>query len=125
MLIFAGEKRKLMRNTKIVALWLMLCLPMLAEAQKVVDVHGKGTYVVGENDNITLTEAKLRCLEWAKTDAIEKAFGKSITSNIIDTNVSSSGAEGTVESSFFWMNTEAMSRGDWLGDTRDPEITVA
>ena len=124
MLIFAGEKRKLMRNTKIVALWLMLSLPLLAGAQKVVDVHGKGTYVVGENDNITLTEAKLRCLEWAKTDAIEKAFGKSITSNIIDTNVSSSGAEGTVESSFFWMNTEAMSRGDWLGDTRDPEITV-
>ena len=124
MLIFAGEKGKLMRNTKKVTLLLLLCLPLAAGAQKVVDVHGKGTYVVGENDNITLTEAKLRCLEWAKTDAIEQAFGKSISSNIVDTNISSSGTEGMVESSFFWMNTEAMSRGDWLGDTRDPEITV-
>ena len=105
-------------------LMLMLCVPLTGVAQKVVDVHGKGTYVVGENENITLTEAKLRCIEWAKTDAIEQAFGKSISSNIIDTNVSSTGAEGTVESSYFWMNTEAMSRGDWLGDSQDPVITV-
>ena len=105
-------------------LLLLVFLPFTAVAQKVVDVHGKGTYVVGENENITLTEAKLRCIEWAKTDAIESAFGKSISSNIIDTNISSTNAEGTVESSYFWMNTEAMSRGDWLGDTKEPVITV-
>ncbi|MCR5139078.1 MAG: DUF4384 domain-containing protein [Bacteroidaceae bacterium] len=113
-----------MRDTRKMLLLAMALLAAQANAQKVVEVHGKGTYVVGENDNITLTEAKLRCIEWAKTDAIEQAFGKSITSNIIDTNMSSTGAEGTVESSYFWMNTEAMSRGDWLGDTREPEINV-
>ena len=113
-----------MRDTRKMLLFAVALLAAQANAQKVVEVHGKGTYVVGEYDNITLTEAKLRCIEWAKTDAIEQAFGKSITSNIIDTNMSSTGAEGTVESSYFWMNTEAMSRGDWLGDTREPEINV-
>ena len=33
-------------------------------------------------------------------------------------------AEGAEESSFFWENTVAMAKGDWLGDTRDPEISV-
>ena len=115
-----------MNNLMKTMLWLALFLSasIASLAQKTVDVHGKATYVVGEHDNITLGEAKLRCIEWAKTDAIEQAFGKRISSNIVDTNISSTGTEGTVESSYFWMSTEAMSLADWLGDTRDPEISV-
>ena len=113
-----------MKNIMKTMLWIFLCLPLAATAQQTVEVHGKATYVVGESDNITLSEAKLRCIEWAKTDAIEQAFGKRISSNIVDTNISSVGSEGTVESSYFWMSTEAMSLADWLGDTRDPEISV-
>ena len=44
-----------MKNATRTLLMLMLCVPFTAVAQKVVNVHGKGTYVVGENENITLT----------------------------------------------------------------------
>jgi hypothetical protein len=90
-------------------------------AQKTVKVHGEYSYEVGENDNITFREAKRKCLELAKAEAIKAEFGELITSDVIDSNVETNG-EAT--SSFFWENTVAMAKGDWLGDTQPAEFTV-
>ena len=90
-------------------------------AQKTVDVHGSYFYEISDNDNITLREAKLKCLELAKADAIKAEFGELITSDVIDTNAETNGETTT---SFFWENTVAMAKGDWLGDTKEPQINI-
>ncbi len=91
------------------------------QAQRVEEVTGKYTYVVTENDDITLREAKRKCLELAKAAAIKAQFGELITSDVIDSNVETNGEES---SSYFWENTVAMARGEWLGDTEKPTIDV-
>ena len=48
-------------------------LPMTSWAQKEAEVHGVYTFVVGENDDITLSEAKHRCIALAKAEAIRNA----------------------------------------------------
>jgi len=114
-----------MTNYSYVAFLILLCLTTQSVfGQKVANVTAKYTYVVGENDNVTLREARQRCVELAKAEAIKNEFGQLITSDVIDTNVAQIGTEGTQESTFFWENTVAMAKGDWLGDTREPEITV-
>ena len=98
-----------------------VCVPLSVHAQKTVEVHGEYTYEVGENDNITFREAKRKCLELARAEAIKAEFGELITSDVIDSNVETNG-EAT--SSFFWENTVAMAKGDWLGDTKPAELNI-
>lgn len=93
-----------------------------ARAQKVLEVQGSFTYAVGENDNITLREAKRKCVELAKAEAIKAAFGEMITSDVIDTNAET---DGEASSSYYWENTVAMARGDWLEDIEAPKIKIA
>lgn len=111
-----------MMNKVLLLLLAIMCLPMVGMAQKTATVNGKYTYEVGENDNITLREAKRKCIELAKAAAIKAEFGELITSDVIDSNIETNG-EAT--SSYFWENTVAMAKGDWLGDTRDPEIQIS
>ncbi len=105
---------------------LLFCLCFLVlpgtGAQKVVEVHGTYTYAVGENDNITLREAKRKCVELAKAEAIKAAFGELITSDVIDSNTEMNGESS---SSYFWENTVAMAKGDWLEDTQPARIRIA
>lgn len=101
--------------------FVFVCLPTIVLAQKIATIHGQYTYEVGDNDNITLREAKLKCIELAKADAIKTAFGELITSDVIDSNVETNGEK---TSSYFWENTVAKAKGNWLGDTRDPEIQI-
>lgn len=91
-----------------------------AHAQRTENVHAKYTYEVGDNDNITLREAKRKCIELAKAQAIREEFGEMVTSDVIDTNVETNG-EAT--SSYFWENTVAMAKGDWLADTKPPVVS--
>ncbi len=91
-------------------------------AQRVEKVSGEYTYVITENDDITLREAKRKCLELAKASAIREIFGELITSDVIDSNVETNG-EST--SSYFWENTVAMAKGEWLGDTEKPELDIS
>lgn len=90
-------------------------------AQRTSVVSGNFTYVVTENDDITLSQAKRKCIELAKAAAIKGAFGELITSDVIDTNVETNG-ESTA--SYFWENTVAMARGEWLGDLVPPVLDV-
>lgn len=97
-------------------------LSVASWAQEEVEVHGTYTYAVGENDDITLREAKRKCVELAKAEAIKAAFGVLITSDAIDSN---SETNGEAASSYFWENTVAMAKGEWLGDTQAPLITIS
>lgn len=106
-----------------IRLFLSLCImmPFVAVAQRTVTVNGTYTYIVGDNDDISLREAKVKCIELVKAEAIKAEFGEMITSDVIDTNLETNG-EAT--SSFFWENTVAMAKGDWLGDTKSPELDI-
>lgn len=108
--------------TKIlIALLLLLVVPTGMTAQETAEVHASYTYTVGDNDNISLRDAKRKCIELAKAEAIKEKFGELITSDVIESNEETN---GEASSSFFWENTVAMARGDWLGDTKEPAISV-
>ena len=107
---------------KKIVICMFLLMSLNSMAQRVVDVHGTYTYVISENDNITLREAKHKCIELAKAEAIKNEFGVMITSDVIDTNVETN---GETASSYFWENTVAMAKGDWLGNTKPHEVTVS
>lgn len=99
----------------------LVLLSMHVNAQRIEEVSGQYVYVISDNDDISLKEAKRKCIELAKAAAIKKKFGELITSDVIDTNVETNGEEA---SSYFWENTVAMAKGDWLGDTEKPELYV-
>ena len=61
------------------------------------------------------------CIELAKAAAIKEKFGELITSDVIDSNVETNG-EST--NSYYWENTVAMAKGDWLGDTEKPQLDI-
>ncbi len=100
---------------------LILLFPQGIMGQKTVEVHGSYVYQVNDDANITLREAKLKCIELAKAEAIKKEFGEMITSEAIDTNIETNGES---LSSFFWENTVALARGDWLGDLQKPKVDI-
>ncbi len=110
-----------MKHRKLLFIFCAMLASMTAQAQRVAKVTGKYTYIVTDNDDITLREAKRKCLELAKAAAIKTEFGELITSDVIDSNVETNGEES---SSYFWENTVAMARGEWLGDTQAPTIDI-
>lgn len=104
-----------------VSFLLILSGNVVVNAQKVVDVHASYIYAIGDNDNVTIREAKLKCLELAKAEAIKAAFGELITSDVIDSNAET---DGEAHSSYFWENTVAMAKGDWLSYSQPPRIQM-
>lgn len=98
----------------------LLLLPMTMFAQREADVHGKSVLVVTDHDNITLAEAKRKCVEKAKVEALKEEFGEMVASDAVDINVESNGSV----SNSSWENTAASAKADWMGDTRAPIINV-
>ncbi len=96
-------------------------MPIDLNAQRIENVSGEYTYIVRDNDNITLGEAKRKCIEFAKAAAIKEVFGELITSDVIDTY---SNTDGESSSSYYWENTVAMAKGKWIGDTEEPVLDV-
>lgn len=91
-----------------------------ANAQKTVSLNGKYSYVLGENDNVTIREAKIHCVELAKADALKKAFGTIVSSDFIN----SDRVVNDEFSSYYLSETSTSVKGEWLGDEREPEITM-
>lgn len=100
---------------------ILLFLPLLSSAQKIKDVTGSYSYFLTDNDNITLREAKHKCVELAKAQAIKDEFGEFITSDIVNTSYDLNGED---EKTFFWENTVASAKGDWLQDIEPARITM-
>ena len=106
-----------MKKLIILFLSLFLLLPDTVWAQKKAreeTVHGTAIYDMGENDDITPSEAKRRCIELAKANAIKKEFGELVTSDIISSY--------NDNDSRFWENTVAKAKGIWLSDIEEPVI---
>lgn len=101
-------------------LCLLLLMPLTMAAQREANVHGKSVLVVADHDNITLAEAKRKCVEKAKAEALKEEFGEMVASDAVDINVESNGAV----SNSSWENIAASAKGDWMGDTRAPIINV-
>ena len=100
---------------------LMLFATGVLRAQRQEQVTGSYRYILGENDDITLRDAKEKAIQLARAEAIKSVFGEMITSDVIDTQEDTG---GEASQSYFWENTVAMAKGDWLGDTKEPDIRV-
>lgn len=100
---------------------LLSFIAMPSSAQREAEVHGKSIFSVTEDDNITLKEAKQKSIILARAEAIKAEFGELVASDVIDSN---SESDGDKNNSFYWENTIAMAKGDWLGDTQPPVVHV-
>jgi len=98
-----------------------LNIPLSSFAQRTAMVEGESEYVVGVDDNITFAEAKQRCIDEARTNALKKEFGEMVVSDFIDTNVE---VDGKQVGSYTGDEVRTLAKGDWLGDTQEPEISI-
>lgn len=102
---------------------LFICLLCLlsggsALAQKTVNVSGE--YVYYPPENVSLEQAKETAVERAKIDAIAKEFGTDVSQT--NTIAIMGGRDG--ESTMFNSTGSTEIKGEWIADTKEPEITV-
>ena len=90
-----------------------LSLNAQAQTPREEIVSAEYIYVVRDNDNITLGEAKRKCIALAQAEAMRNVFGEIITSDIIDRRENK---DGESTNSYYWENTVARAKGIWLGD---------
>ena len=89
-------------------------------AENIKSVHGKFSYIINDDENITLKEAKSRSIEHAKAEAIKAEFGEEVYSDYITTTI-----EKTDESyTSVVLDTEVRAKGEWLVDEREPVINL-
>jgi len=107
----------------LLALWLVSSSIAFGQQTepRIEEVSGKYIYAVSDNDDITLKQAKRKCLVLAKAAAIKEVFGELVTSDVIETNVETNGES---MDSYFYENTEARARGEWLEDTEKPLLDI-
>ena len=96
-------------------------LPGTLRADKGVSVHGTYTLTISDNDDITLREAKRKCIEMAKAAAIKEEFGELVSSDVMDQNVE---VNGESVNSYYWENTVAQARGTWLADKQPAKLNI-
>lgn len=99
---------------------LYLSLVAVCMAQKITKVHGTGTYTMSDDDHVTLAQAKENCIMAARLNAIKDAFGEKIAENNSIIDVDNNGVVST--NMRFEMLTSTL--GDWVGTTKEPEISV-
>lgn len=111
-----------MSNLKTYALILALTTGILSSlAQRIATVTGKYEYYLGNNDNITIKEAKIKAIELAKAEAIKKEFGSLVASDFINMDY----GFNDEFSNFYVMETSASVKGEWLGDEQEPIVTIS
>lgn len=103
------------------ALALTVASALQAQAQREATVSGKYDYYLGENDNVTIKDAKLKAIEMAKSEAIKNEFGMFVASDFINTEV---GANDEF-SSYYIMDTSTSVKGEWLGDEEEPKVQIS
>lgn len=102
--------------------FLLSTITSMAQKPREETVSAEYIYVVRDNDNITLGEAKRKCIALAQAEAIRRVYGEIITSDIIDTHVNK---DGESTNSYYWENTVARAKGIWLGDMEGyPKLNI-
>jgi len=89
-------------------------------AERVASVSAKYTLVLTENDNITIRDAKLKCIDLAKAEAIRNEFGTLVASDLLNTEM---GVNDDVQS-FYVLDTSSSVKGEWLGDEKEPQVSI-
>lgn len=112
--------RTVKEQVLVILMLIMAFVVPAASAQKSVSLNGKYSYVLGDNDNVTIREAKIKCVELAKAEALKKAFGTIVSSDFIN----SDRVVNDEFSSYYLSETSTSVKGEWLGDERDPEIRM-
>lgn len=97
-----------------------LIAPFTCNAQRIESVHGTATLSLSDNDNITLKEAKIKCVEKAKIEAIKKEFGELVWSDFL---VSTREVNDEISSTYI-EDASSSVKGEWLNDEREPVINI-
>lgn len=103
-------------RTIILILFLAFCTT--ASAQKAVTVSGEYTYHPPEN--VSLEQAKRTAVERARLEAIAGAFGTDVS----QTNTVAVASVDDKSSTTFNSSGGTEVRGEWVADTKEPEITI-
>lgn len=103
--------------------WLLMiiCLPSFASAQRTAKVEGEYRYILGANDDVTIKQARNKCIEMAQAEAIRKEFGSTVSSDMI----SSEKEINDNSSSSYLMETTNTTRAEWLADEKPPMVSMA
>ena len=97
----------------------LACLTGKAQTEpREAEVSDSITIMVEEE--MTWAQAKRKAIATAKAKAIEKEFGTYVNDAMIIQEMEN---DGKVSSGFVNLTVEE-SKGDWLGDTKQPELTV-
>ncbi len=96
----------------------LLLLCAICQAQKTANVSGEYKYIVPEN--LSIEAAKRIAIERAQNEAIAAEFGTVVSQTSTSVVKNENGKSHTSFSSFG--GTE--SKGEWLADTRAPEVNV-
>lgn len=97
---------------------LLLFIAFTCYSQKTVNVCGEYRYTAP--DNVSPADAKRIAIERARLDAMAKEFGTNVSQTNLSTMHTNNGATTT---DFLSMGGTEV-KGDWLGDTQDPEIKI-
>ena len=87
-------------------------------AQKTVSVCGEYRYVAPEN--VSPAEAKTTAIERARLEAMANEFGTNVSQTTLNTTRINN---GETQIDFLSMGGTEV-KGDWLGDTKEPEISI-
>lgn len=107
------------RRELALAFLVMVC-PLCLSAQRTESVHGISTFSLGEDDNLTIKEAKIKCVELARIEALKKEFGELVLSDFI---VSDKVINDEI-SSVYLMDASSSVKGEWLADEKEPVINI-
>ncbi|MCI7051272.1 MAG: DUF4384 domain-containing protein [Bacteroidales bacterium] len=99
---------------------LFICCSLNLQAQKEAKVHGTAKMVVSEHDNISLPEAKQKCILRARYNAIKEAFGEIISST---TNMAEGELNGE-EINNFVEETTMNAKAEWVEDSKEPVFDI-
>lgn len=95
---------------------ILICLPVIMFAQRIVTVSGEYTHYAPMN--VTPEQAEITAIERAKIDLIEKEFGRVVGVNNY-TKVINEGEESSVE---FLSLGESEVKGEWIETIGKPTI---
>lgn len=97
---------------------LLLFTAFTCYSQKTVEVCGEYRYVAP--DNVSPADAKRIAIERARLDAMAKEFGTNVSQTSLSTMHTT---DGKTESDFLSIGGTEV-KGDWLGDTKEPELKI-
>ncbi len=109
-------------HLKIVLPLLIIFFKLDAQAQKLKEVKESGTYKMRIEKTMSEAEAERLCIERARIDAIEKAFGQTIIQGNATYIKNKTTGEQTESANIFSNISESMVNGEWIQDLNKPEI---